>query len=77
MSMTGQSSGSDDQPYATHTAIPEQEPENPQLQNTGRGAEGFEPYVCCHWRLFTLLTFISMQDFFQAKTKTPFPFQSI
>jgi hypothetical protein len=44
--MTGQSSGSDDhQPYAEHPALPEQEPENPRLQDTSRGAEGFEPYV--------------------------------
>jgi hypothetical protein len=45
MSMTGQSSGSDDQPYATRPALPEQEPTSPQLQDTSRGAEGFEPYV--------------------------------
>ncbi|GLI75679.1 chloride channel [Penicillium ochrochloron] len=43
MSMTGQSSGSDDQPYATSPALPEQERENPRLQDTSRGAEGFEP----------------------------------
>lgn len=45
MSMTGQSSGSDDQPYAGHPALPEQDRENPRLQDTSRGAEGFEPYV--------------------------------
>lgn len=46
MSMTGQSSGSDGSPYATHPALPEQETGNPQLQDPSRGAEGFEPYVC-------------------------------
>lgn len=43
--MTGQSSGSDGSPYATHPALPEEETGNPQLEDHSQGTEGFEPYV--------------------------------
>lgn len=76
--MTGQSSGNDGSPYATHPALPEQEAGNPQLQDPSRGTEGFEPYVLFSFKgLLYMLIWVPMQDFIQTKTKTQVPFQLV